>query len=44
MNEEYAKTTQFKTRIAHGALTAPTSRPVLGNDLPGPGSVFMELI
>jgi len=43
MNEEYAKTTQFKTRIAHGALTASYISAVLGNDLPGPGSVFMEL-
>ena len=43
MDEEYAKTTQFKTRIAHGALTASYISAVLGNDLPGPGSVFMEL-
>lgn len=43
LDEEYAKTTQFKTRIAHGALTASYISAVLGNDLPGPGSVFMEL-
>ena len=43
MDEEYAKTTQFKTRIAHGALTASYISAVLGNDLPGPGSVFLEL-
>lgn len=43
MDEDYAKTTQFKTRIAHGALTASYISAVLGNDLPGPGSVFMEL-
>jgi 3-hydroxybutyryl-CoA dehydratase len=43
LNEEYAKTTQFKTRIAHGALTASYISAVLGNDLPGPGSVFMDL-
>jgi 3-hydroxybutyryl-CoA dehydratase len=43
MDENYAKTTQFKTRIAHGALTASYISAVLGNDLPGPGSVFMEL-
>ncbi|HVY90618.1 MAG TPA: MaoC family dehydratase [Hyphomonadaceae bacterium] len=43
MDEEYAKTTQFGTRIAHGALTASYISAVLGNDLPGPGAVFMEL-
>jgi 3-hydroxybutyryl-CoA dehydratase len=43
LNEEYAKTTQFKSRIAHGALTASYISAVLGNDLPGPGSVFMDL-
>ena len=43
LDEDYAKTTQFKTRIAHGALTASYISAVLGNDLPGPGSVFMEL-
>jgi 3-hydroxybutyryl-CoA dehydratase len=43
LDEEYAKTTQFKTRIAHGALTASYISAVLGNDLPGPGSVFMDL-
>jgi 3-hydroxybutyryl-CoA dehydratase len=43
MDEEYAKTTQFGTRIAHGALTASYISAVLGNDLPGPGAVFMDL-
>ena len=43
MNEEYAKTTQFGGRIAHGALTASYISAVLGNDLPGPGAVFLEL-
>ena len=43
MNDEYAKTTQFKGRIAHGALTASYISAILGNDLPGPGAVFMEL-
>ena len=43
MNEDYAKTTQFKGRIAHGALTASYISAILGNDLPGPGAVFMEL-
>ena len=43
MEEEYAKTTQFGGRIAHGALTASYISAVLGNDLPGPGAVFLEL-
>src|SRR5262245_42276021 len=43
MDEEYAKQTQFKGRIAHGALTASYISAILGNDLPGPGAVFMEL-
>jgi 3-hydroxybutyryl-CoA dehydratase len=43
MEEDYAKTTQFKGRIAHGALTASYISAVLGNELPGPGAVFMEL-
>ena len=43
MDDEYAKTTQFKGRIAHGALTASYISAILGNDLPGPGAVFMEL-
>ncbi|MEZ6030542.1 MAG: MaoC family dehydratase [Hyphomonadaceae bacterium] len=43
MDEAYAKTTQFGGRIAHGALTASYISAVLGNDLPGPGAVFLEL-
>ena len=43
MDEAYAKQTQFGGRIAHGALTASYISAVLGNDLPGPGAVFMEL-
>jgi 3-hydroxybutyryl-CoA dehydratase len=43
MDEEYAKTTQFSGRIAHGALSASYISAVLGNDLPGPGAVFLEL-
>ena len=43
MDEAYAKTTQFGGRIAHGALSASYISAVLGNDLPGPGAVFLEL-
>jgi 3-hydroxybutyryl-CoA dehydratase len=43
MDEDYARQTQFKGRIAHGALSASYISAILGNDLPGPGAVFMEL-
>lgn len=43
MDEEYAKTTIFGGRIAHGALSASYLSAVLGNQLPGPGAVFLEM-
>lgn len=43
VDEEYAKTSQFGGRIAHGALSASFISAVLGNDLPGPGAIFVEL-
>jgi len=43
MDEDYAKTTPFGGRIAHGALTASYISAILGNDLPGPGAVFTDL-
>ncbi len=42
LNEEYAKNTRFKTRIAHGMLTAGFISAVLGTKLPGPGSIYLE--
>ena len=42
INEEYAKKTFFKTRIAHGLLSAGLISTVLGNKLPGPGSVYIR--
>ena len=42
INEEYAKKTFFKTRIAHGLLSAGLISTVLGNELPGPGSVYIR--
>ena len=39
-NEEYAKTTHFKTRIAHGMLSAGLISAVLGMQLPGPGTIY----
>jgi 3-hydroxybutyryl-CoA dehydratase len=43
MDEEFAKQTAFGQRIAHGALTASYISGILGNDLPGPGSIFVGL-
>jgi len=43
MDEEYAKTTSFGGRIAHGAMTASYVSAILGNELPGPGAVFTTL-
>ena len=43
VDEDFAKTTMFGKRIAHGALSASLISAVLGNDLPGPGAVFVEL-
>lgn len=43
MDEEYAKTTPFGGRIAHGAMTASYCSAILGNDIPGPGAIFMSL-
>ena len=39
-NEEYAKKTHFKTRIAHGMLSAGLISAVLGMKLPGPGTIY----
>lgn len=41
INEEYAKDTIFKTRIAHGMLGAGLISAVLGMKLPGPGSIYL---
>lgn len=40
-DEDYAKTTIFRGRIAHGLLTAGYISTVLGTKLPGEGSIFM---
>ncbi|GBF48564.1 acyl dehydratase [Leptospira ryugenii] len=42
MDEEYAKTTPFQTRIAHGGLAASLLAPVLGMKLPGLGTLALE--
>lgn len=42
MDEAYAKTTPFGGRIAHGMLSAAYISAVLGNDLPGPGAIYLS--
>jgi len=43
MNEEFASTTPFGTRIAHGALPQCLIANVLGMKLPGLGTVALEI-
>ncbi len=42
INESYAQNTFFKTRIAHGMLSAGFISAVLGMQLPGPGTIYMR--
>lgn len=42
LNEEYAKDTFFKGRIAHGILTGALISAVLGVQLPGPGTIYVS--
>ena len=42
IDEEYAKKTFFKKRIAHGMLAAGFISNVLGTKLPGAGAVYMK--
>jgi 3-hydroxybutyryl-CoA dehydratase len=42
VNEDYANKTFFKTRIAHGMLVAGFISTVLGNQLPGPGTIYVR--
>ena len=42
INEEYAKSTFFKTRLAQGMLPASFISAVIGTLLPGPGTVYLD--
>ncbi len=42
LDEAYAATTPFKTRIAHGMLSAGYISAVLGTRLPGPGAIYLS--
>ena len=43
VDEEFAKQTMFKGRIAHGAFVASLLSAVMGTKLPGPGAIFRSL-
>ena len=42
INENYAQSTFFKTRIAHGMIAAGFISAVLGMKLPGPGTIYLR--
>jgi 3-hydroxybutyryl-CoA dehydratase len=41
INEEFAQTTMFKGRIAHGMLTASVISAAIAGRLPGAGSIYL---
>ncbi|ARU05058.1 (R)-hydratase [Comamonas serinivorans] len=41
LNEEFAKTTVFGGRIAHGMLSASVISAAIAGRLPGPGTVYL---
>lgn len=42
LDEKYAKNTVFKRRIAHGLFCMGMVSNIIGNKLPGEGSIFMN--
>ena len=42
LDADFAAQTPFKERIAHGMLSAAYISAVLGNDLPGPGAIYLS--
>lgn len=42
LDEDYAAATIFKRRIAHGMLTTSVISAILGNDLPGLGTIYLS--
>ncbi|MDN0082177.1 MaoC family dehydratase [Crenobacter sp. SG2305] len=42
INQEYAETTRFGGRIAHGMLTASLISTVVGTKLPGEGAIYVS--
>ncbi len=42
LDEDYASSTRFGRRIAHGMIGASLISTVLASELPGPGSVYLS--
>jgi 3-hydroxybutyryl-CoA dehydratase len=42
LDDGYAATTRFGRRIAHGMFSASLISAVIGNDLPGTGSIYLS--
>ena len=42
LNEDYATSTMFKGRIAHGMLSVGYISAVIGTRLPGPGCIYLS--
>jgi 3-hydroxybutyryl-CoA dehydratase len=42
VDAEYARKSRFGGRVAHGMFTAGLISAVLGNKLPGPGSIYLS--
>ena len=42
LNDDYARDTMFQGRIAHGMLTASLISAVVGEQLPGHGTVYLS--
>ncbi|MGF7159694.1 3-hydroxybutyryl-CoA dehydratase [Rhodoligotrophos appendicifer] len=42
LDEAFAATTMFKTRIAHGMLSASLISTVIGMQLPGQGTIYLS--
>lgn len=43
IDEEYARRSVFGRRVAHGILTAGIISTVLGSEIPGVGTIFVQL-
>lgn len=42
LDDEYAASTQFKKRIAHGMLVSSFFSTIIAEDYPGSGSIYLE--